>query len=164
VIIKIVPNERGIPQSKLAEAELVFEEGVLCGLKLVGFGVWEGREGRHITFPSRPFTANGERRSYTVLRPVSDTTAQEPLRQRILKAFIEFEYQAAARLAAPLDAVPRDTVVVDSAVPDNPPTDGASIGHASLDPPTDDAAPDGPGLDSAAPRDAAATEAQRPAS
>jgi hypothetical protein len=106
VTIKIVPNERGIPQSKLAEAEIVFEEGVLFGLKLVGFGVWEGREGRHVTFPARPFTANGERRSYTVLRPVSDATAQEPLRQLILKAFVEFEHQAAARLAAPLDVAP----------------------------------------------------------
>jgi len=103
VTIKIVPNERGIPQAKLADAELVFEEGVLSGLKLVGFAVWEGREGRHVTFPARPFIANGERRSYSVLRPVSEAGAQEPLRQLILQAFVDFQHQAASLLAQPLE-------------------------------------------------------------
>lgn len=106
MIIKIVPNERGIPQAKLADVELVFEEeGVLRGLKLVGFAVWEGREGRHVTFPSRPFLAQGERRTYSVLRPVSDASAQEPLRQLILQAFVEFQHQAAALLATPIEQV-----------------------------------------------------------
>ena len=101
--IKILPNERGVPQAKLADAEILFDEGVLKGLKLVGFTIWEGREGRHITFPSRPFIVNNERRSYSVLRPVSDSNAQEPLRQLILQAFVEFQHQAAALLARPLD-------------------------------------------------------------
>jgi hypothetical protein len=103
VTIKIVPNERGIPQSKLAEAEIIFDEGVLAGLKLVGFGIWEGREGRHVTFPARPFMSNGERRTYSVLRPVAEASAQEPLRHLILQAFIDYEHQSAALLAAPLE-------------------------------------------------------------
>jgi hypothetical protein len=103
VTIKILPNERGIPQAKLADAEVLFEEGVLNGLKLVGFAVWEGREGRHVTFPARPFVANGERRSYTLLRPVSDAAAQEPLRELILQAFVEFQHRAAAFLAKPIE-------------------------------------------------------------
>jgi hypothetical protein len=102
--IRIVPNEKGIPQSKLAEAEIVFEDGVLNGLKLVGFTIWEGREGRHVTFPARPFAVNGERRSYALLRPVSEPAAQDPLRQLILQAFVDFERQAAALIAAPLIA------------------------------------------------------------
>jgi hypothetical protein len=102
VTIKIVPNERGIPQAKLADAEMVFEDGLLSGLKLVGFSVWEGREGRHVTFPSRPFLTNGERRSYSMLRPVGDPSAQEPLRQLILQAFVDFQHRAAALLAQPL--------------------------------------------------------------
>lgn len=106
MIIKILPNERGIPQAKLADAEIVFEEGMLNGLKLVGFAVWEGREGRHVTFPARPFVANGERRSYSVLRPVSDPRAQEPLRALIVQAFVEFQHQAAALLAQPLGETP----------------------------------------------------------
>jgi hypothetical protein len=103
VTIKIVPNERGVPQAKLAEAEIVFDDGVLQGLKLVGFAIWEGREGRHVTFPSRPFTVNNERRFFSVLRPVSDANAQEPLRQLILQAFVEYQHQAAALLAQPLE-------------------------------------------------------------
>lgn len=101
--IKIVPNERGVPQAKLAEAEILFDEGVLQGLKLVGFTIWEGREGYNVTFPSRPFIVNNERRSYSVLRPVSDSRAQEPLRQLILQAFVDFQHQAAALLARPLE-------------------------------------------------------------
>ena len=101
--IKILPNERGVPQAKLADAELLFDEGVLQGLKLVGFTIWEGRDGHHITFPARPFIVNNERRSYAVLRPISDSNAQEPLRQLILQAFVEFQHQAAALLARPLE-------------------------------------------------------------
>jgi hypothetical protein len=111
VIIKILPNERGIPQSKLADAEIIFEEGVLIGLKLVGFGIWEGREGRHVTFPARPFMTNGERRTFSVLRPVSESGAQEPLRRLILQAFIDYEHQAAALLAAPLEEQAREGAV-----------------------------------------------------
>jgi hypothetical protein len=106
--IKIVPNERGVPQAKLAEAEIVFDEGVLQGLKLVGFSIWEGREGRHVTFPARPFLSNGERRSYSVLRAVSHASAVEPLRQMILQAFMDFQYQAAALMAQPLDPLPEE--------------------------------------------------------
>ena len=120
--IKIVPNERAIPQAKLADAEILFDEadGVLRGLKLVGFGIWEGREGRHITFPSRPFLVNNERRTYSVLRPVADSSAQEPLRQLILKAFVEFHHQAAALLAQPLTPDVGDAPVAEVAVAEVP--------------------------------------------
>ena len=37
-IVKIVPNEKGNPPGKLADAELHFTAGVLDGLKLIGFG------------------------------------------------------------------------------------------------------------------------------
>ncbi len=36
--IKIVPNEKSNPPGKLADAELHFNDGVLDGLKLIGFG------------------------------------------------------------------------------------------------------------------------------
>jgi hypothetical protein len=92
MIIRIVPNEGGTPQSKLAEAELVFEDDVLDGLKLEGFGIWQGYDGRHVTFPSRPFVINGERRSRALLRPAGeDTSGQERLRAKVLQAFAEFE-------------------------------------------------------------------------
>ena len=36
-IVKIVPNDKGNPPGKLADAELHFTDGVLDGLKLIGF-------------------------------------------------------------------------------------------------------------------------------
>lgn len=66
----------------------------LAGMKLVGFAVWErrGGGGRNVTFPSRQFVVHGERRSFSLLRPLSgDMAAQERIRDLILKAFSAFE-------------------------------------------------------------------------
>ena len=95
--IKIVPNEKANPPGKLADAELHFTHGPLDGLKLIGFAVWERKTGtgRNVTFPSRQFSVNGERRSYALLRPQSDTTAQERIRDLILQAYGEHEAEAA---------------------------------------------------------------------
>jgi len=95
--IKITPNDKGNPPGKLAEAELHFVEGPLDGLKLVGFSIWErrGGSGRNVTFPARSYALNGERRSYSLLRPITDITAQNKLRELILEAFQEFEERAA---------------------------------------------------------------------
>jgi len=122
VTIKILPNERGVPQSKLADAELVFEEeGVLCGLKLVGFAVWEGREGPHVTFPARPLVGSGSgsggRRSYLLLRPAREAAAQEPLRQQIMQAFLELQRQ---RAGPPPDDPPPDDRLSDDRLPGDP--------------------------------------------
>jgi hypothetical protein len=62
--IKIIPNDKGNPPGKLADAEIHFTSGPLDGLKLIGFGVWERRTGsRNVTFPAR-HSVNGERRSF----------------------------------------------------------------------------------------------------
>ena len=55
MIVKIMPNDKGTPPGKLAEAEVHFEDGYFQGLKLVGFAVWERRSGngRNVTFPAR---------------------------------------------------------------------------------------------------------------
>jgi hypothetical protein len=92
MLVKITPNEKGNPPGKLADAEVHFTEGVLEGLKLVGFGIWERRGGgRNVTFPARQYSVNGERRSFALLRPIVDSTAQDRLRDLILQAFAEFE-------------------------------------------------------------------------
>ena len=89
--VKIVPNDSGNPAGKLADAELQFDEqdGPLAGLKLIGFGIWErrGGNGRNVTFPARQYSVNGERRSFALLRPIVDPSAQESIRQRILDAY-----------------------------------------------------------------------------
>jgi hypothetical protein len=95
--IKIAPNDKGNPPGKLADAELHFTEPPLDGLKLIGFAIWErrGGNGRNVTFPARQYSVNGERRSFALLRPLADTTAQNQLRDRILEAYQEFEERAA---------------------------------------------------------------------
>ena len=96
MIVKITPNEKGNPPGKLADAELHFQDGPLEGLKLIGFGVWERRtgSGRNVTFPARTYSVNGERRSFSLLRPITDATAQDRVRELILEAYREFEEQA----------------------------------------------------------------------
>jgi hypothetical protein len=96
--VKITPNDKGNPPGKLADAELHFTDGPLDGLKLIGFSVWErrgGGGGRNVTFPARQYSVNGERRSFALLRPIVDTTAQAKIRELILGAFQEYEERAA---------------------------------------------------------------------
>ena len=95
--VKFTTNDKSNPPGKLADAELHFTEGVLDGLKLIGFTVWERRTGggRNVTFPARTYSVNGERRSFALLRPVADVTAQDRVRELILEAYAEFEEKAA---------------------------------------------------------------------
>ena len=97
-IVKIVPNEKGNPPGKLADAELHFTDGVLDGLKLIGFAVWERRSGngRNVTFPARQYAVNGERRSFALLRPIADVSAQGRIRDLVLQAYAEYEETAVA--------------------------------------------------------------------
>lgn len=100
--ITIIPNDKGNPPGKLADAELHFTEGPLDGLKLIGFCVWERRGNseratlRNVTFPSRQYSINGERRSFSLLRPTGETTHEagtpdQRLRELILQAYAEYE-------------------------------------------------------------------------
>ena len=96
--VTITPNDKQNPPGKLADAELHFTEGVLEGLKLIGFSVWErrgGNGGRNVTFPARSFSVNGARRSFALLRPITDSTAQDRVRELILQAYAEYEERAA---------------------------------------------------------------------
>lgn len=95
--IKILPNDKGNPPGKLADAELHFTNGPLEGLKLIGFGIWERKTGggRNVTFPARQYSVNGERRSFSLLRPVVDATSQERIRDLVLQAYAEHEADAA---------------------------------------------------------------------
>ena len=97
MIVTITPNDKQNPPGKLADAELHFTDGLLAGLKLVGFGVWERRTGggRNVTFPARQYSVNGERRSFALLRPITDATAQERIRELILEAYAEHEARGA---------------------------------------------------------------------
>jgi hypothetical protein len=96
LVVKITPNEKQNPPGKLADAELHFTGGELDGLKLIGFSVWERRTGggRNVTFPARQYAVNGERRSFALLRPIADISAQERIRELVLQAYAEHEESA----------------------------------------------------------------------
>ncbi len=91
IAINFLPAEDGAPAGKLADVELHFTAGALEGLKLLGFTVWEGRDGKDpsVSLPSRHYVVNGERRSFTLLRPSGDTPAQSTLRDTLLAVFAD---------------------------------------------------------------------------
>src|SRR5712664_1653694 len=91
--VKIVVNDKSNPPGKLADAGLHFGDGPLAGLKLIGFSIWErcSGAGRNVTFPARQYAVNGERRSFALLRPIADVTAQDGVREAILEAYAEAE-------------------------------------------------------------------------
>jgi hypothetical protein len=94
--VKFFPNDKGNPPGKLADAELHFSDGPLDGLKLVGFAIWERKNGgRNVTFPARQYSVNGDRRSFALLRPIVDATSQDVLRDIILDAYREHEAEVA---------------------------------------------------------------------
>ncbi len=98
VSVKIIPNDKGNPPGKLADAEVIFEAdaGPLSGMKLIGFTVWERRDGgRNVTFPARQYSVNGDRRSFALLRPANgELSAQEAIRQCILDAYSRVQAHA----------------------------------------------------------------------
>ena len=96
MFVKIVSGSVGGPSGKLADAELHFDEGLLAGLQLVGFTVWDQRDtrGPSVTFPARQYSVNGERRHYVLLRAADETTTTEHVRQLILRAYAEHEQQS----------------------------------------------------------------------
>jgi len=94
--IRIIPFDSAAVPGKLADAEILFTDGLLAGMKLIGFGIWERRGGgRNVTFPARQYAVNGERRSYALLRPIVDSTAQTKIRDLVLEAYQEYEERAA---------------------------------------------------------------------
>jgi hypothetical protein len=99
MVVKILPAAKNAntPSAKLADAEVHFTDGVLQGLRLLGFAVWERKNGpgRNVTFPSRTYSVNGERRSFSLLRPITDANSQDQIRELVLQAYADFEARAA---------------------------------------------------------------------
>ena len=80
----------GGPERLVTEAEILFEEPALSGLKLVGFSIWSSPEGElYVTFPSRAFGSGSERRFFDYLRGVDSPNAApaKALKQAIVDAY-----------------------------------------------------------------------------
>ena len=88
--VKIIRNEGASPRAKLADVELHFTGGELDGLKLIGFAIWERRDGKglNVTFPARQFTVGGDKRSFSLVRYVDNPVAQDRLRDFLLQAYL----------------------------------------------------------------------------
>ena len=98
MFVRILNNDRREPPHKLADVEIVFDEGPLEGLKLVGTAVWatQGADGEvSITFPARSFQGREGLRYYNFLRPEADRAAMERF-----KEVIKEEYRRARSAAA----------------------------------------------------------------
>ena len=95
--VKISRNDKGNPPGKLADAELHFSEGALDGLKLIGFAVWERRNGRAATSRSRRASTRSTASAGASRCCVRSSTAtrRTALRDLILEAYEEHEEQAA---------------------------------------------------------------------
>jgi sporulation protein YlmC with PRC-barrel domain len=91
VAVRILPADRGAPAGKLADIELHFTSGALEGLKLLGFTVWEGRGDKcpSVSLPAKHYVVNGERRTFTLLRPTSETQTPDALRTALVAAFVD---------------------------------------------------------------------------
>jgi hypothetical protein len=87
--VKILRNEHGKPAGKLADAEIHFIGDELDGLKLVGFAIWERRDGtgRSVTFPARQFVLHGDRRNFELLRAISNPKVLRHVRDLVLAAY-----------------------------------------------------------------------------
>jgi len=95
--VKFQLNSKGAPAGKLADGELHFSGGPLDGLRLLGFAIWERKNGgRSVTFPARQYVMNGEKRSFQLLRPIADGGTEQKLREIVLEAYKEFESELAA--------------------------------------------------------------------
>jgi hypothetical protein len=55
--------------------------------------IWETRSEarRNVTFPARQYSVNGERRSFALLRPISDAAAHDRMRDLVLEAYASYE-------------------------------------------------------------------------
>lgn len=86
--ITFIDNDKGSPVGKLADVELHFTDGDLEGLKLIGFALWARRTGGglNLTFPSRAYSVNGERRSFALLRAKNEA-ATTRLRDLVVAAW-----------------------------------------------------------------------------
>ena len=93
--VQFVARENG-PERLVCEAEVVFDEEPLTGMKLIGFSLWKSPDGEvYVTFPARSFGAGGERRYFDYLRSVEGAATEV----KRVKAWILEEFRASSRAA-----------------------------------------------------------------
>lgn len=93
--VQFVARENG-PERLVCEAEVVFDEEPLTGMKLIGFSLWKSPDGEvYVTFPARSFGVGSERRYFDYLRSVEGVATEV----KRVKAWILEEFRASSRAA-----------------------------------------------------------------
>jgi len=93
--VQFVRKDNG-PERLVCEAEVVFEEEPLMGMKLVGFSLWKSPDGEvYVTFPSRAFGAGSDRRFFDYLRSVDGVQGEV----KRVKAWILEEFRSSTQAA-----------------------------------------------------------------
>jgi hypothetical protein len=88
--VQFVDKQNG-PERLVCDAEIVFDEEPLGGMKLVGFTLWRSTDGDvYVTFPSRAFGAGSERKYFDYLRSAEGLSAEV----KRVKDWILGEYRA----------------------------------------------------------------------
>ena len=97
MVVKIMPNDKGSPAESWRMPKCTSPMASWRGSGCSALRVWDRRTGagRNVTFPARTYSVNGERRSFSLLRPVSDPNSQDKVRDLVLQAYSDFEAQAA---------------------------------------------------------------------
>ncbi len=79
------------PERLVCDAEILFDEDPLSGMKLVGFSLWRSTDGDvYVTFQSRAFGAGTERKYFDYLRSAEGLSAEV----KRVKDWILGEYRA----------------------------------------------------------------------
>jgi len=92
--VHYVLNHGGTPSGKLADVEILFEEGLLAGLKLVGCSIWRSKKGEAPTVlvPSRTYATAAGVRYYELLRSSADGEKENRTAMKTFKQYIRDEY------------------------------------------------------------------------
>lgn len=101
--VHYVLNHGKTPETKLADVEIHFEEGLLSGLKLVGCSVWRSKKGEELTVlvPARPYSGTGGIRYFDLIRPSAEgTDPKDPAGRSALRAFKDHIREEYLRIAA----------------------------------------------------------------
>ena len=70
------------PERLVCDAEILFDEDPLAGMKLVGFSLWRSTDGDvYVTFPSRAFGAGTERKYFDYLRSAEGLSGRGQARE-----------------------------------------------------------------------------------
>jgi hypothetical protein len=92
--VRFIPYYGAEPR-KVADAEIAFTAvaGLLAGVKIVGFGIYEKGDGFNVTMPARKYNLNGQSYAFALVRPAKDADGVDRLKAAIVTAYLAHELE-----------------------------------------------------------------------